>query len=742
MKLRALPSVAVVVSLGLAAAAPAQAAESETHLQVISASSTYFIDDEVTGEDAITLTGTSNLAAGAKVDLNCYSGTTWTRLAENVVVGTGGSFSFGGFLHPIADATCVLRAVPVALASNDYPPNSPSRFWGPLLAIGQRYDHTIASGPNAGRLLSQYLYASQLGGAFDYGTLGDCSIIDSYTYDPINFGSSPLNRLDACDAFLWWENGRKASGFASPTRSDLQVDGNDAFLPGNIASIFSGAESLAGFPTLSEKYSLDPATGNLTIEEGEPVVRCSPGGAFPPSAGTCSAFVPTGIQAFLRITQSASGHVASVSQYFESVDGRSHQIDVLDDNEFFTPREDGEFDLPWLTSGFQEFTTPGQVLAGAPSSPTTLYAKVSASEGVEGAVTLSNAPEQETIVGTTNNSSETSRINLHYHRTVPAGQYVALGFTYSNGFAPGEVEAEAATAQAAYQPRVAITTPGPVTTPQSSITLTGTAGGSAPLASLVVGGQSVPVSPSGTWSATVALAPGQNTVTASATNIYGNAAEAQLSVTYVHPPGPTPFKLVGKPGLAASGVAFTVRCQAAAGERCHGLGRLTTEEHLRSGRLVGLTASSKGGRPRQRTSTIEVGSHAFSVASGARVRVVVPLNQRGRRMLSRFGALPVSLLVQHEGPAGAGGVYSVSSSHLRLHALHTRNIARSIQRLIRSARHLRAEVSCPTVVVRVRGGQFVCTATGTSGKGSHRTRFRTPFTVTETDTKGDVRFRS
>jgi len=741
MKLRVLPPFALVACLGLAVTAtPAQAAEPETHIQVTSPTSQFMVDDEVTGEDAITLTGTSTLTAGQKVDINCYSGATWSKLAENVEVNAVGSFAFGGFLHAIADETCVLRAVPVADAAIDYPPNGPTRFTGPLLAIGQRYDRTIVSGPNAGKLTSQYLYDSQMAGGFDYGSLGDCSIIDSYLYDPFNFANSPLNRLDACNAFLWWENGKKATGSAAPTRSDLQVDGANAYLPANIPSLFKGAESLPGFPTLNDKYTVEPGTGNLVLEEGEPVVKCTPGTAFPPSAENCLAFVPTGVQAYLRVTQGSSGRLSSVTQYFEAADGQTHQIDLLDDNEFFTPRENGLFDFPWLGAGFQPYTSAGAVLAPPPGGPATFYARASA-EGVLGSVTLSSAPEAETIVGTTN-SAETSRVNLHYRRTIPAGEYVALGFTFTSGFALGEVEANASVAQGAYLPQVAISSPATgSSTSKSSVTVSGTAGDASGLASLIVAGQRVTPGANGAWSASVPLAPGQNTITATATNIFGNSSQAQVAVSYQPPSGPTSLKLVGKAHLAAAGVAVTVRCVAPAGQRCTGVGTLWSQERRRGGHLVGVAASGKAHSRGRRNGQTVVGSQGFSTAAGKTVRVIVGLNPRGRRLLSRFGALPVKLVVQSTG-AGPSRGHTLAGGTLRLRALRTGRIALSIRQVIRRARHIDTRVSCPSVVVVVRGGTFTCVATGSTGHGSKRKPFRTPFTVIETDTRGDVRYHS
>ena len=56
------------------------------------------------------------------------------------------------------------------------------------------------------------------------------------------------------------------------------------------------------------------------------------------------------------------------------------------------------------------------------------------------------------------------------------------------------------------------------------------------ITSLVVGGQSVPVGPTGLWTAQVPLSPGTNTITALATDGAGATAQAQIAVVYTPPP--------------------------------------------------------------------------------------------------------------------------------------------------------------------------------------------------------------
>jgi Glucodextranase, domain B len=156
----------------------------------------------------------------------------------------------------------------------------------------------------------------------------------------------------------------------------------------------------------------------------------------------------------------------------------------------------------------------------------------------QGTVTFSNPPDAETIIGTTSNTSRHfSWIELHYARTVAATGSVALGFAYANAFTASEVVAEAKAAAEMFRPSVAITSPSRGTvTSASSVTVSGKATDANGLTAVSVGGVRVPVTPDGSWSTTVPLAPGTNTIAATATNVFGNALRAQIAVYSIHRP--------------------------------------------------------------------------------------------------------------------------------------------------------------------------------------------------------------
>lgn len=526
----------------LIAAGPAFATVSSSNVTVTSPSGTYLIDDQrVPPNETITGTGTSDGTAGDSVDINCYSGLTGVKLLKSdATVGANGRFTFTGSLSSIADQTCVLRAVPHG-DTTLIPPGSSSTFAGPTLAIGQ------VGELRANELESYDLDVPQFDGAFEYGSLGGCSILNSFVYDPVTFAST---QLDDCDGGFDSANGGMP-GTLTPTRSELQVDGTDAYLSGNAASLFVGAQNTPGYPSLTYGYSIDPVTGNLMLNETDQVVECSPAAAvYPPTPASCSSFVPAGVQVSLHIAQSDAGRTATVVQRFSSTDGAQHNVDLLEDNEFFHPNADGALNFPWTGAGMQPYTTLGQVIAGPTAAgPGSFFimgdrlAPDGSESAPQGSVSFSNPPDGVRVIsGTDNAITDSSWFDLHYSRTVPATGSIVLGFTYSTAFLAAEVASDAGAAAAAFEPSVAIASPSAGTSAsQPQAVVTGTAADADGLSSLTVDGEAVAVGAGAAWTATVPLSQGTNTITAIATNVFGNTAQAQTTVTYTPPvPGSPP----------------------------------------------------------------------------------------------------------------------------------------------------------------------------------------------------------
>jgi Glucodextranase, domain B len=360
-------------------------------------------------------------------------------------------------------------------------------------------------------------------------------------------------QLDDCDGGFDSANGDSPAepGVLTPTRSELQVDGIDAYLAGNAAELFSGAQDDAGYPSMAYSYpvAIDPTTGDLTLNETDQVVECSPAAAvYPPTQVSCSSFVPAGVQVSLHIAQTDSGRMTTVIQYFSSTDGAQHSVDLLEDNQFFHPNADGALNLPWTGAGMQPYATLGQAIPGPTAAgPGSFFVEGdrTAPDGSEsapqGSVTFSNPPDGVRVIsGTDNAMTDSSWFDLHYSRTVPATGSIALGFTYSTAFLAAEVASDAGAAAAVFEPSVAIAAPGVGTvTSQPQVVVSGTAGDANGLRTLMVDGQSVTIGPGGAWTATVPLSQGANTITAVATNVFGNTVQAQTTVTYT-PAVPAP----------------------------------------------------------------------------------------------------------------------------------------------------------------------------------------------------------
>jgi hypothetical protein len=525
-------------------AGPASAAVSTSNVTVTSPSGTYLLDDQVTPNETITGTGTSDGTAGDSVDINCYSGLTGVKLLKsNAPVGANGTFTFSGSLSSIANETCVLRAVPHG-DTNPIPPGISSTFTGPTLSIAQ------VGNLGLDQLESYDLDVPQLDGAFEYGSLGGCSILKSFTYDPVTFARA---QLDNCDGGFDSSNGDAPAvpGVLAPTRSELQVDGIDAYLAGNAAALAGdSAENNAGYPSLMYGYSIDPATGNLALNETDQVVECSPAPAvYPATVSSCTSFVPAGVQVSLHIVQTDGGRMATVTQYFSSTDGAAHNVDLLEDNQFFHVNADGALNFPWTGAGMQPYTTLGQVIPGpATAGPASFFVEgdrmaTNGSEAApQGSVTFSNPPDGVIVVsGTDNAITSSSWFDLHYSRIVPAAGSVALGFTYSTAFLAGEVASDAGAAAAAFEPSVAIASPAVGTaTSQPQVVVSGTVADANGISSLTVNGRAVAPGPGGAWTAAVPLTQGANTITAIATNVFGYTAHAQTTVAYAPSVPPPP----------------------------------------------------------------------------------------------------------------------------------------------------------------------------------------------------------
>jgi hypothetical protein len=441
----------------LAAASPASA--TVTTSNITTPSDPVFPVADLNGSSSTTVSGTSDGTTGDAVDIRCYYGaSSFATFDNNVPVDASGNFSKTDFTFLLEGGaspipSCVLRAVPHGDTS-DQRPGSASSFTGPLVGNGSRFAYTISGGKNDG---TQYDFdreqstqrgyviafaASDLG--LDFGGLYAQPLLD------------PSQAIWDGNAFFYFEP------TSEHTRSELRVDGVDAYGPGSAYYAFPEAKNNAGFPSLGYSETLDPANGNLTVEDIEPFVTCSPApGTYPPTSGSCSSFTSAGVLLHRTLTTTNSGRVIGIVDRWSSTDGKSHRLDVLyendqesDDAGGIGSADDGAYIFPWRDSDYTGYATDA-TFAGPPAAPASFFYKTRADVAPTGddvhpfgAVTFQSAPEQIHFLKGTSDVSY-SALTMNYVRTVPATGDCALRFAYADDFAKASVDSFAGAARSA-----------------------------------------------------------------------------------------------------------------------------------------------------------------------------------------------------------------------------------------------------------------------------------------------------
>ena len=303
----------------------------------------FFIADEDASSQTFAISGTTTGGTtGDMVDVNCYFGDKHITVKKNVAVGSGGSFSIpAANLNNPLDLTGRLLAVPAGTNPSDLTP-----FAGPVIGVGERESNKVAGGANNGKVVGYSLDAQQQTGAFDYASLGACGLSDGYLYDSA-FRNTTVTFN--CNSALLDADSH------TPTRSELQVDGANAYDPSSAAAI---DPSGAGMPSLTETYTIDKATGNLVINETDPIVKCATA-TYPPTASTCATFVSTGVTDHRTITQDHDGHISWFTDVFTSTDSKSHSLDLLwEESQRFWGASGNSAEVEYEFPGESSFSTP------------------------------------------------------------------------------------------------------------------------------------------------------------------------------------------------------------------------------------------------------------------------------------------------------------------------------------------------------------------------------------------------
>jgi hypothetical protein len=477
---------------------------------------------------------TDNDPASNTVDVRCYYGDAgdYNTIQSGVPVNPDGTFTTDP--SDFSDETCRLAAVDSSYSN----PLDPSTFRGPVYGVGYRYVDTLTGGPNDGAIYDFWSDAHQSKGYMEWESVGSCGLDWSQVFDGPFYDYDEYSPFNCTGAMY---TGSSGDGYG---RSEMQVDGRNAINSDGANNLYyydgstwhSGSDN-ANYPALSTSTQVDPATGNATITESEPLVFC--GNNYPADAQCDPAdpykFTDTGVHFDRTIKQAKDGLQATVTDTYTSTDGAQHSIDMEYDNASYED-ESIVYDVPG-SSGFKTYYAgdtaelPSQAV-GTVYVKDSYYGDGNPEYQIPGAFTYTTQPDR--MFFNNGYGGYYGDFVLQYRRTVPAGGSVSITHVYTQAADMDHVKALAKQAENALQPpAVAIDSPANgSTTSSETTTVIGRASDDSGTPSLKVNGVPTPVQPDGTWSQQLKLSPGANTITAVASDSAGNTAQASETVSY------------------------------------------------------------------------------------------------------------------------------------------------------------------------------------------------------------------
>lgn len=512
-----------------------------------------------------TFSASGTATSESTVDLRCarrYNGAwhyDYPLTGGNGIPVTGGTWTASSLVVPFNANPCRLLALPggapLPSGATDPLPN----YSGPRLRFAVTTHNAITGGSNTGNL---YDFGADLGGtaatAF-IDSIGSYGIDDTYLLGPeptddtqVFGGANYIRQFDP----------QSPATSGSGTVFGLQVDGINTWVAAawkNAGGNSSPFYNWANTPVISADASIAADT-SLVVAEHDTLRQCTAvDPTYYPLAGfTCqNSLVDPGVGIDVTTTVSPTGARIRRDWKLTSTDGNAHTVhlvlrhDIAGNNVIarewrlpggaYAAHVDGDIVTAALPA-----TGPFSVAVRRPAAP-----DPDPTEGL-GSLTFSTIPAELRFTGT-------RVLTATYNLAVPATGARWLSFAFGTEDNQAAIDADAAAAEAAIKPALAITAPADgATTSAATALVTGTASDPTGLTGLTVAGQDVPVAGDGTWSATVALADGANQITAVATNALGATATAQRSVTRSagggpgSPPGSSNY---GSPVLTKRGKA-------------------------------------------------------------------------------------------------------------------------------------------------------------------------------------------
>jgi glucodextranase-like protein len=648
----------------LALAGPIASASAEVGASQITspAGPTYALYNETLTppQHAFTVTGTTT--GTGNVALRCYygPGPKEYRTLVKKVEPSGGAFSVEVEAKELYFAPCVLRAVPFEV-EEAHPPGTPAEeakdpFQGPRI-VGSRFELFPED-----KTPSDYEFeANSLSGDFQIESVGDCGLDYSNLYAQDSL--TPSEHLFDCNAYLAQSNS-PPSEKPTPTRSELQIDGANAYSPAAAGYVNEAIQKeleskkeplkpIPGAPQVTVSQVFEPLTGLVKITEVDPTVKCSPSTAFPPTSTSCTSFVSTGVQLERTWQTSNADQVATMTDTWRSTNGAAHSLNALYNQTTVNGgKAGGAYQFPG-TNVFSA-TTRGESVTLPPGLGRIFYKQDGETPGEgdgkhpQGAIVYDTPPSGPLSVYQGTAVAGYNGFEMPYQATIPAGGSYTLNMAFVQAYKLSEVEALSSEVLAKFPaspgPTLSIASPTSGTTVSTpNVTASGSVSDTRAITSLTVDGQPVSVGTNGAWSTSVPLAEGANTIKALATDQAGLSTEKTVSVTYKPIPPVAHARQVGSANGANGEVTFTLECTGSAGTSCEVEAALATFEKTRNGRAVAVLARRH--HSKTRSEEVSVGSSKVTFQVGQRVTIAVQLGAAGKSLLARFGVLPVHLTV-------------------------------------------------------------------------------------------------
>ncbi len=420
-----------------------------TTSNIVSPSGPHFSLFDQNDPTTLTVSGETNGGEGDEVEIRCwYEGETESSFVEDAVpVNESGNFSVEVSPERIEQNVCNLRATPQGVP-NPSPEELRTSFTGPQLATSYSERRELETGPNSGVNVDFYAWDQGLTAAADYSSMADCGIEDQFLFDSTQTETAATF---FCNDYY----------YIDPEGSRIQVDGEDAYTPTMVAD---ENDEAPGLPDLGYSYDFDPATGNLTIHEVDPLLECGDA-PIPPSKANCPTPESAGVTDNRTIVQDHDGHLITISDEFVSTDGKVHSLELKPENEQFfaesrhTPRIHGE-EIGYRFPGQAGYSThaEGDEVSFDSAVPSVTYAKREGApdgdtESGRGAIIL-DSPASPAKFDNVNDE----RSGFYYTQTasVPAGGSTTLRAAYASAYTEADLSKLVGEAEAAFRPALPV----------------------------------------------------------------------------------------------------------------------------------------------------------------------------------------------------------------------------------------------------------------------------------------------